>query len=35
MLYDFVKSGYWGRPGGCTLGWEADTFRLYDIVHVH
>lgn len=34
-LYHFVKSGYWGRPGGCTLDWEADTFRLYDIVHVH
>ena len=22
-LYHFVE---WGRPGGCTLDWEADTF---------
>ena len=34
-LYHFIKSSYWGRPGGCTLDWEDDTFRLYDIVHVH
>ena len=38
LNYHFVKSGYWGggggEPGGCTLDWEADTFRLHDIVHV-